>query len=61
MKEDVNVKIIKKLRNNKCHKNLKQFIIDMIREEFAHKDQSRWNYSEIYDRKIKMYSKEFEK
>ncbi len=59
MKEDVNVRIIKKLRESKCDKTLTDFIIELVREEFEHKDQARWNFSEVYDNKIKKFSKEY--
>ena len=59
MKEDVNSRIIKKLQESKYQNNLTEFIITLIRAEFAHKDQARWNYSDLYDKNIKESSKDF--
>ena len=59
MKEDVNKRIINKLKESKYRSNLTEFIITLIRAEFAHKDQARWNYSDLYDKNIKESSKDF--
>ena len=56
MKEDVNFRIIKKLKESKYDKNISEFLIEAIREEFAKSDLHHWAYADVYDRLIKNYS-----
>lgn len=57
MAEDVNVKIIKKIRNSKYRENVKKFLLELIREEFANEELDRWNYSDCYDKNIEDHSR----
>ena len=60
MQEDVNVKIIRKINDSKYSDNIKEFLIKLIREEFANYDLLRWAYSDFYDGNIKDYCEEEE-
>ncbi len=56
MKEDINVRIIKKLKSSKYEKNVSEFLVNVFREEFAKSDFHHWSYAEVYDRLIKKYA-----
>lgn len=57
MKEDINFRIIKKLESSKYEKNISEFLINAIREEFARSDFHHWSYAEVYDQLIKKYAR----
>lgn len=57
MKEDINLRIIKKLKGSKYEKNISEFLINALREEFAKSDFHRWSYAEVYDQLIKKYAR----
>lgn len=57
MKDDINVRIIKKLKNSDFDDNICEFLIEAIREEFARSELHHWSYVDVYDRLIRNYSK----
>lgn len=57
MKEDINFRIIKRLKESNYAKNISDFLIEAIREEFIRSNQHHWSYSEVYDQLIKKYSR----
>ena len=56
MKEDINFRIIKKLKEKKHRKNVNGFLVDAIREEFERREQKRWKFKETYDHLIRQYA-----
>jgi hypothetical protein len=48
--DDVNVRIIKRIREGPYKENVKKFLVWAIREEFH--SQGKWKYKEAYDREI---------
>ncbi|MBA7624665.1 hypothetical protein ES703_32076 [subsurface metagenome] len=56
MKEDINFRLIKKLKNSKYEENIREFLINAIREEFARSELHHWSYAEVYDQSIKKYA-----
>ena len=56
MKEDVNVRIIRKIKESDYDEKLKQFLINMIKEEFQNEELYNWDYARIYEQNIKKYS-----
>ena len=55
--EDLNPRIVKKIRESKYGKEIKEFLISAIREELDHSEKGRWHYTEVYDKLIKKHSK----
>jgi hypothetical protein len=58
MTENVNVRIIKKIKDSTYKENVKKFLIDLIREEYAKSDLQHWKYQELYEKKIEEYLEE---
>jgi len=58
MSGNVNVKIIRKIRSSCDKENIQNFLIDLLREEFARYDLHHWQFQDIYDRKIEEYLEE---
>lgn len=56
MKEDINIRIIKKLQEKKHKNNVSSFLVDAIREEFERRELKRWKFKEAYDRLIGQYA-----
>lgn len=56
MKEDINVRIIKKLHKRKYRKHISSFLVDAIREEFERRELSHWKFKETYDCLIEKYA-----
>lgn len=56
MKEDVNFRLIKKLKGSKYEENIREFLINAIREEFAKSELHHWSYADVYDQLIKKYA-----
>ncbi len=51
MNEDVNVRIIKKLKDGQYKENVKEFLLWAIREEFQ-RQGSRWIFKDEYNSQI---------
>jgi hypothetical protein len=56
MNEDVNVKIIKNIKDGSYEENIKEFLLWAIREEFQ-RQSGKWAYKDEYDYYIKKFSK----
>lgn len=54
--EDINPRIMKKIWDSKYDDSVKEFLIEVIREEFTHSDQNQWHYGDVYDNLIKKYA-----
>lgn len=54
--ENINPRIIKKIWESSYDKNIKDFLISVIREEYGHPEQEHWHYSDVYDKEINKYS-----
>ncbi len=59
MSDDVNVRIINKIKGSHFDKKIKEFLLWAIREEF-NREGKRWQYKEEYNHKIVKLSKEEE-
>jgi hypothetical protein len=55
MPEDVNYRIIKKIKESDKADKQKKFLIDLIREEFARSSSTHWRYQDFYKEKIEEY------
>lgn len=58
MAEMVSPKLIDKILKSGFNERVKEFLIEAIREEFAHGDQARWNYVDFYKNIVEKYSKQ---
>jgi len=56
MAEMVNPRLINKISKSKFDKNVKEFLVEAIREEFQYIEQIRWNNSEFYRSLLEKYS-----
>lgn len=56
MKEDINYRIIKKLRDRRYGKHISGFLVDAIREEFAKRELMHWSFKETYDCLVEKYA-----
>lgn len=52
MAENVNARIIKKIKQGDKEDNLKNFLIALIREEFFRSESRFWQFQEFYKEKI---------
>lgn len=59
MAEDVNVRIMKKIKESDYDENVKEFLVKAIREEFQRYELHHWSYKETYDFMISNYSKNY--
>jgi len=55
MTGNVNKKIIDKIKSNNIDQRMNDFLIDIIRLEFRHSEDSKWKYSKEYERLIKQH------
>jgi len=55
MPEDVNYRIIIKIKESDKADKQKKFLIDLIREEFARSNSTHWHYQDFYKEKIEEY------
>lgn len=58
MEEDVNERIIEKIEKSEYDDSVKEFLLESIREEFLHYGR-HWKYTDVYDKNIKRYSKDY--
>lgn len=56
MDEDINYRIIKKLRGGDYPSHVREFLVDAIREEFQRSGQYRWHFKEAYNALIQKYA-----
>lgn len=56
MAEMVNPRLISKISKSKFGKNVKEFLVEAIREEFQYIEQIRWNNSEFYRSLLEKHS-----
>jgi hypothetical protein len=54
--EDINPRIMEKIWHSKYGDSIKKFLIDIIREELSHSDQSQLHYGDVYDNLITKYA-----
>ena len=59
MTGNVNKKIIDKIKSDNIDQRMKDFLIDIIRLEFRHSEDSKWKYSKEYERLIKQHLVDF--
>ncbi len=55
MPEDVNFRIIKKIKDSEKPTKQKEFLIELIREEFARSGSTHWHFQDFYKDKIEEY------
>ena len=56
MAEHVSPRLVNKISTSKIDKEIKQFIVEAIREEFSHADQLSWHHSDFYKDLIEKHS-----
>ena len=56
MAENVSSRLLKKISTSKIDKEIKQFIVEAIREEFSHVNQFSWHHSDFYKGLIEKHS-----
>lgn len=54
--EDINPRIMTKIWDSKYDSSIKDFLIEVIREELTHSDQNQWRYGDVYDKLITKYA-----
>lgn len=59
MDNDINVKIINKIRNSEFDTAVKEFLIKLLVYELDNVSEARWRFSDKYDAAIKQFSKKF--
>lgn len=55
MVENINKRIIEKIKSDDTDQTIKDFLIDILRLEFRHFEDSKWRYNKEYERLIKQY------
>lgn len=55
MVENINKRIIEKIKSDDIDQTIKDFLIDILRLEFKHFEDNKWKYNKEYERLIKQY------
>ena len=59
MADDVNKKLIDKIKKSEFDEAIKEFLINILLFELEHFEESRPRYGDRYDREIKKYASKF--
>lgn len=54
--ERLNKLIVTEVRSSSLEEPMKNFLLDILWEEFLNSDKSRWAYSKVYEKLLKKYA-----
>jgi len=60
MVENVNEKILDKIKSSDISVEIKDFLKKMLFLEFQHSEESRWRYSNDYEKNIKYFAGKYQ-
>lgn len=55
MSENVNMKLIDKIKSSEMDDQIKKFLVDILHLEYRHIDDNNWKYNQEYEKLIRRY------
>lgn len=60
MSDNVNMKLIDKIKYSEIDDQIKDFLVDILHLEYRHINDAKWRYNNDYEKLIKRYAENFE-
>ena len=54
----LNKLIVNRVKSSELTEAMKEFLLDILWEEFRNSDKSRWTYTQVYEKLLKKHSRE---